>query len=91
MVAKTEIKDLSRMTLVLNGSDQTVEQAVKQVEDIVPVWAVLNYTGTPSVQREMLLVRVSTVPFHHHIEDNLSNEQAVSIRLNDLFIASCSQ
>jgi acetolactate synthase regulatory subunit len=44
VVAKTEVKDLSRMTVVINGSDAVVEQAVKQLEDIVPMWAVLDYT-----------------------------------------------
>jgi acetolactate synthase-1/3 small subunit len=54
VVAKTEIKDLSRMTIVVNASDALVEQAIKQLEDVVPVWAVLNYSGTAFVERERI-------------------------------------
>lgn len=63
VVAKTEVKDLSRMTVVLAGSDAVVEQAIKQLEDIVPMWAVLNYSGPHSVQREVLLAKISTAPY----------------------------
>lgn len=47
VVCKTEVEDLSRMTIVLNGQDGIVEQARRQLEDLVPVWAVLDYTDSP--------------------------------------------
>ena len=47
------------MTIVLSGQDGVVEQARRQLEDLVPVWAVLDYTGAPLVQRELLLAKVS--------------------------------
>ena len=59
VVCKTEVSDLSRMTIVLQGQDGVVEQARRQLEDLVPVWAVLDYTGAPLVQRELLLAKVS--------------------------------
>ncbi|EON62824.1 acetolactate synthase I/III small subunit [Coniosporium apollinis CBS 100218] len=59
VVCNTEVDDLSRMTIVLQGQDGVVEQARRQLEDLVPVWAVLDYTGAPLVQRELLLAKVS--------------------------------
>ena len=47
------------MTIVLSGQDGVVEQARRQLEDLVPVWAVLDYTGAPLVQRELLLAKIS--------------------------------
>lgn len=47
------------MTIVLQGLDGVVEQARRQLEDLVPVWAVLDYTDAPLVQRELLLAKVS--------------------------------
>jgi acetolactate synthase-1/3 small subunit len=58
-VCNTEVEDLSRMTIVLQGQDGVVEQARRQLEDLVPVWAVLDYTNAPLVQRELLLAKVS--------------------------------
>ncbi|KAF2864135.1 acetolactate synthase, partial [Piedraia hortae CBS 480.64] len=58
VVCATEVKDLSRMTIVLRGHDGVVEQARRQLEDLVPVWAVLNYTSAPLVQRELLLAKI---------------------------------
>ena len=59
VVCNTEVEDLSRMTIVLAGQDGVVEQARRQLEDLVPVWAVLDYTSAPLVQRELLLAKVS--------------------------------
>ncbi|TKX18582.1 acetolactate synthase small subunit [Elsinoe australis] len=59
VVCNTEVQDLSRMTIVLQGQDGVVEQARRQLEDLVPVWAVLDYTEAPLVQRELLLAKIS--------------------------------
>ncbi|KAL9099106.1 MAG: hypothetical protein Q9163_005347 [Psora crenata] len=59
VVCNTEVEDLSRMTIVLSGQDGVVEQARRQLEDLVPVWAVLDYTPAPLVQRELLLAKIS--------------------------------
>ena len=59
VVCATEIRDLSRMCIVLKGQDGVVEQARRQLEDLVPVWAVLDYTQTPKIERELLLAKVS--------------------------------
>ncbi|EIW67638.1 hypothetical protein TREMEDRAFT_57495 [Tremella mesenterica DSM 1558] len=59
VVCQTEIRDLSRMCIVLKGQDGVIEQARRQLEDLVPVWAVLDYTNTNCVERELLLAKVS--------------------------------
>ncbi|KAI0147770.1 small subunit of acetolactate synthase-domain-containing protein [Xylariaceae sp. FL1272] len=75
VVCHTEVEDLSRMTIVLTGQDGVVEQARRQLEDLVPVWAVLDYTDAPLVQRELLLAKVNILGpeyfeelLHHHRE-----------------------
>ncbi|KAI1314914.1 hypothetical protein EDD11_001551 [Mortierella claussenii] len=65
VVAKTEVADLSRMTIVLKGESATIEQARRQLEDLVPVWAVLDYTGFKVIQRELLLIKVSILGPEH--------------------------
>lgn len=59
VVCHTEVEDLSRMTIVLSGQDGVVEQARRQLEDLVPVWAVLDYTNAALVQRELLLAKIN--------------------------------
>ena len=59
VVCSTEVSNLSRMTIVLQGLDGVVEQARRQLEDLVPVWAVLDYTSAALVQRELLLAKIS--------------------------------
>ncbi|WOO76829.1 Acetolactate synthase small subunit, mitochondrial [Vanrija pseudolonga] len=59
VVCQTEIRDLSRMSIVLKGQDAVIEQARRQLEDLVPVWAVLDYTNTSVIERELLLAKIS--------------------------------
>ncbi|KAK3846824.1 MAG: small subunit of acetolactate synthase-domain-containing protein [Linnemannia gamsii] len=65
VVAKTEVADLSRMTIVLRGESNTIEQARRQLEDLVPVWAVLDYAGFKVIERELLLIKVSILGPEH--------------------------
>ncbi|KAI9476603.1 MAG: small subunit of acetolactate synthase-domain-containing protein [Benjaminiella poitrasii] len=67
VVANTEVPDLSRMTIVFNGKNVQIEQARRQLEDLVPVWAVLDYTNTKLIERELLLIKLSILgPEHLH-------------------------
>lgn len=59
VVCNTEVDDLSRMTITLRGQDAVIDQARRQIEDLVPVYAVLDYTHSEIIKRELLLVRVS--------------------------------
>ncbi|CAZ79248.1 unnamed protein product [Tuber melanosporum] len=84
VVCNTEVPDLSRMTIVLSGQDGVVEQARRQLEDLVPVWAVLDYTAAPLIQRELLLAKVSILGpeyfeelLAHHREITAENVEAL--------------
>lgn len=59
------------MCITLSGQDGVVEQARRQLEDLVPVWAVLDYTETRTINRELLLVKVSTLG-PEYLEDQLA-------------------
>ena len=45
VVCRTEIRDLSRMTIVLKGQDGVVEQARRQLEDLVSFFWQTAATG----------------------------------------------
>lgn len=77
VVCNTEVEDLSRMTIVLQGQDGVVEQARRQLEDLVPVWAVLDYTGTALVQRELLLAKVNILG-PEYFEELLAHHREIS-------------
>lgn len=77
VVCNTEVEDLSRMTIVLSGQDGVVEQARRQLEDLVPVWAVLDYTAAPLVQRELLLAKVSLLG-PEHFEEVLAHHREMT-------------
>ena len=77
VVCSTEVEDLSRMTIVLSGQDGVVEQARRQLEDLVPVWAVLDYTDAPLVQRELLMAKISILG-PEHFEELMVHHREVS-------------
>lgn len=87
VVCNTEVDDLSRMTIVLSGQDGVVEQARRQLEDLVPVWAVLDYTAAPLVQRELLLAKVSILgpeQFEELLAHHREMSQADASRLEEI-------
>lgn len=57
-VAPTEDGTLSRMTLVTHGSEDVVEQIMKQLNKLVDVIQILDLTEGAYIEREMLLVKV---------------------------------
>lgn len=77
VVCSTEVEDLSRMTIVLSGHDGVVEQARRQLEDLVPVWAVLDYTSAPLVQRELLLAKINILG-PEYFEELLQHHQEIT-------------
>lgn len=70
VVCATDVRDLSRMCIVLRGQDGTIEQVRRQLEDLVPVWAVVDYTHTKVIEREIMLVKVSTLGPEYFDADN---------------------
>lgn len=59
-VAETLDPTVSRITLVTHGDDQVLEQITKQLNKLISVIKVTDFTGTEHVERELVLVKVST-------------------------------
>ena len=58
-VGPTERPDVSRMTVVVDVEEQPLEQVTKQLNKLVEVLKIVELSGNSSVQREILLVKVS--------------------------------
>ncbi len=61
-VGPAEEVGLSRMTIVVNGDEPTVEQVMKQLHKLIDVIKVQNITHEPNVTRELALIKVSVNP-----------------------------
>jgi len=61
-VGETENPEYSRMTIVVKGDDQIVEQIKKQLNKFIDVLKVFDLTGVPSVHREIILLKVTAPP-----------------------------
>ena len=59
-VGPTDNPDVSRMTVVVDVDELPLEQVTKQLNKLVEVLKVVELAGIASVQREILLVKVST-------------------------------
>lgn len=62
VVGRTENPDLSRMTVVCTGDENTLEQIRKQLAKLVPVVKVRDFKGAASVERDLCLVTVTAGP-----------------------------
>ena len=58
-VAPTQDPTTSRMTIVTRGDDATVDQIVKQLQKLVNVMHVNDFREGESVDRELVLVKVT--------------------------------
>ncbi len=58
-VGHSETPGISRMTFVVDGSEHMVDQAIKQLDKLVNVTRVENFTDRPAVSRELALIRVT--------------------------------
>jgi acetolactate synthase I/III small subunit len=76
-VAETMDPTVSRMTIVTRGDDQIIEQILKQLNKLVSVIKVIDFTGVETVERELVLVKVNAE----------SETKAEVLRLVDIFRA----
>ena len=68
-VAPTEDATLSRMTIVTSGSDEVIEQIIKQLNKLVDVVKVLDLNDGRYIERELMLVKVkATGPFRDEMK-----------------------
>lgn len=93
VVAQTELHDLSRITITINGQDEKINRAKKQLEELVPVWAVLDYTktstlnadrvsGQGTIYREILLIKVSRTDLEQSITELVKFFNAKVVDIN---------
>ena len=76
-VAPTNEEGLSRMTIVTRGDDQILEQITKQLNKLIDVLKVIDFSDNSAIEREMVLVKVTA-------EDE---NRAEVLRIVDIFRA----
>ncbi len=59
-VSHTDVPDISRMTIVVDGSTTNVEQVIKQLYKLIEVTKVTELTQESHISRELALIKVST-------------------------------
>jgi acetolactate synthase-1/3 small subunit len=65
-VAETEDPTVSRMTILVSGDEAVLEQVVKQLNRLVDVIKVFDFSGEPTVTREILLIRLDAGKSNRH-------------------------
>ena len=61
-VGETDDPSVSRMTIVVEGDDKTLEQIKKQSNKLIDVIKVVDYKEGDFLDRELVLVKVSVTP-----------------------------
>ncbi|MFH5805008.1 acetolactate synthase small subunit [Alienimonas sp. DA493] len=84
-VGATENPRFSRMTFVIQGDDRVLEQVRKQLEKLVNVVRVLDYQNTDMVDRDLMLVKVSTAGVGPNGEENPAARRTEIRELVDVF------
>ncbi|MEX3516412.1 acetolactate synthase small subunit [Corynebacterium camporealensis] len=57
--ARTEVKGINRLTIVVDASDVIIEQVTKQLNKIIPVIKVVELDESTTVARAIMLVKVA--------------------------------
>ena len=57
-VGPTDVKDMSRMTIVVTAEETPLEQITKQLNKLINVLKIVELDSESSVQREIMLVKV---------------------------------
>lgn len=61
-VGETEDPSASRMTIVFDGDEKTIEQIKKQLNRLIDVIAIQDLTREEHLERELVMCRVSVTP-----------------------------
>jgi acetolactate synthase-1/3 small subunit len=61
-VSITDDPTVSRMTIVVSGDDNTLEQINKQTDKLIDVIKVIDYSEIPILERELAMIKVSAEP-----------------------------
>ena len=58
-IGETEIKDLSRMTIVTSGDKVIIQQIIKQLNRLIDTIKVVDLTEADRTERELMLISMS--------------------------------
>lgn len=58
VVSSTENEEISRMTIVVHGDDEVLEQVIKQLSKLIDVINVEDITNKQAVSTQLLLIKV---------------------------------
>jgi acetolactate synthase-1/3 small subunit len=61
-VGHSEMPNISRMTLVIDGKTTSIEQVRKQLEKVIDVVRVVEISPDDMISRELALIKVKTTP-----------------------------
>jgi acetolactate synthase-1/3 small subunit len=89
VVGRTEDPNLSRMTIVVNGDGNTIDQVRKQLAKLIPVVSVHDFQGSAYVERDLALISIGLSPDKRGevIEIvNLFRGKVVDIAANSLIV-----
>lgn len=81
-VAETEDPTISRMTITLRGDERILEQVKKQLNKLIDVIKVLDYTRKECIDREVVLIKVSVAEKKR--QDVLKTIDAVGAKVIDV-------
>src|SRR6266542_1926346 len=62
VVGRTEDAKLSRMTIVCNADDNTIDQVRKQLNKLIPIVKVHDFKGSAYIERDLALLTVGAEP-----------------------------
>jgi acetolactate synthase I/III small subunit len=66
VVGRTDDPNLSRMTIVVDADENTLEQVRKQLGKLVPVTSVKDFKDTAYIERDLALLCVGAGPASRH-------------------------
>lgn len=58
-VGETEDPSVSRMTIVVDADDKTLEQVKKQLNKLIDIIKIADLTGSDFIDRELVLIKIS--------------------------------
>jgi len=58
-VGETELPDVSRMTIVARGDERVLEQIVKQLNKLIDVIKVIDFSGKECIERDLALIKIN--------------------------------
>lgn len=58
-VGETEQPDISRMTIVVRGDEKVLEQVEKQLNKLIDVIKVYEFSGMDHIERDLMLIKIN--------------------------------